>query len=60
MKKVYSSLGYRLVGVMARMPEKASVGSTAHVGVLVRNMGWAAPINYRRAEVRETISHNVI
>lgn len=45
---------------MARMPEKASVGSTVHVGVLVRNMGWAAPINYRRAEVRETISHNVI
>ncbi|XP_069981615.1 uncharacterized protein [Penaeus vannamei] len=48
---VYSSLGYRLVGVMARMPEKASVGSTVHVGVLVRNMGWAAPINYRRAEI---------
>ncbi|XP_063586728.1 uncharacterized protein LOC134764117 isoform X2 [Penaeus indicus] len=49
--EVYSSLGYRLVGVMARMPEKASLGSTVHVGVQVQNMGWAAPINYRRAEI---------
>ncbi|XP_037777686.1 uncharacterized protein LOC119574502 isoform X2 [Penaeus monodon] len=49
--EVYSSLGYRLVGVMARIPEKASLGSTVYVGVRVQNMGWAAPINYRRAEI---------
>lgn len=53
-EQISSSLGYRLVGVRARMPEKASLGSTVHVGVLVWNMGWAAPINYRPAEVRET------
>ncbi|XP_042214237.1 uncharacterized protein LOC121860926 [Homarus americanus] len=49
--EVWSSLGYRFVAKWARFPRRVSRGGKVNVGMQIINLGWAAPINYRTAEL---------
>ncbi|KAG7173012.1 hypothetical protein Hamer_G008530 [Homarus americanus] len=48
---IWSSMGYRLVGKSAQVPDQVLVGGEVNVGVQVTNQGWAAPINYRSGQL---------
>ncbi|XP_069180021.1 uncharacterized protein [Procambarus clarkii] len=48
---IWSSMGYNLVGVQAQFPAEVAVGCQLKVGILIANKGWAAPINYRSAQL---------
>ncbi|KAK7021939.1 hypothetical protein SK128_022692 [Halocaridina rubra] len=49
--QVAASLGYRLVGVKSRYPSQVARGSEIQVGIRIRNIGWASPVNYRSAQL---------
>nr|XP_045619571.1 uncharacterized protein LOC123771162 [Procambarus clarkii] len=48
---IWSSMGYNLVGVQAQFPAEVAVGCQLKVGIQIANNGWAAPINYRSAQL---------
>ncbi|XP_069182697.1 uncharacterized protein [Procambarus clarkii] len=48
---IWSSMGYNFVGVQAQFPAEVAVGCQLKVGILIANKGWAAPINYRSAQL---------
>nr|XP_045604551.1 uncharacterized protein LOC123762223 [Procambarus clarkii] len=52
---IWSSMGYNFVGVQAQFPAEVAVGCQLKVGILIANKGWAAPINYRSAQVSKTV-----
>ncbi|XP_069184402.1 uncharacterized protein [Procambarus clarkii] len=48
---IWSSMGYNFVGVQAQFPAEVAVGCQLKVEILIANKGWAAPINYRSAQL---------